>query len=355
MLPFPAILHTVQDDDPGSGCCWRFDAQLELKRPDGKNLAYPLSVPRTAAKPLFWKRSQTKRIPADLVVRPAEDWWMLGMRTLARTQFQAGVLRRQDQSCPNPKEAASYLSTLPRSVQGLSVTVKPEDAGSFQLFPTVRYPHRPGKGFEIDLRMGHAAYLAQLDSAGRRRFRRAVEKYRELNGGDIDFRVYRTRLEAEEYVRLAAQVTPKTHQWKENRMGVTTEDLQTIQADAERDAFRGYLLFLNDAPIAYCSSYGLGDVVVGDRIGFDPEQRACYPGFALLALLLEELFQDRFETLDLGPDGFDYKSSIATRLYETVDVFFLRPTPRWMVWALAHRSFSRLNRGLSSLKSRLRG
>lgn len=278
---------------------------------------------------------------------------MVGMKTLAKTRFRAALLVAPQGLLL--KEAADVLNSLASQAEALVVTTDSSQPPRFCLYPIICYPHPASKGYTIDLAGGYSKYLGHLTASGRRRFRQALERLALANDGKADFRVYRSRTEVAAFVRAAAAVTPKTHQWQRSKMGVagTDDEIAGMEKDAERDAFRGYVLFIQGRPTAFCSCFALDDVLHGNLIGYDPDFRQLSPGFALLHLLLESLFEDRFRTFDLGPDGFDYKVALSTGTYDRLDVFYLPTTVRNVIWTLAHRSFSRAMSSLSLLRKRL--
>lgn len=289
---------------------------------------------------------------ARLVTRRVEDWWCLGSRVLRRSSFPGAVLSLAESKSPiSNAEARALMGRRSAPIRVLSVALAPEHAGTWALVPMVRYPHQAMTRYVLDLDGGFEQYQAGLASSGRRKLKRSLEKYLESNEGRTEFRTYRLAAEVEEFVGFASQVTRKTYQWKHFHMGIdeSPATLHRLTLDAAADAFRGYVLLKGGQPIAFNSAYAVGDILIGDLMGYDPAFATSNPGFAAMNLMLRSVFEDRFRRLEFGLGDFDYKRELATGSYVASDVFFFRPSLRNWAWVIAHRAFHGSQRAASRL------
>lgn len=118
-----------------------------------------------------------------------------------------------------------------------------------------------------------------------------------------------------EFYRLAAELSKRTYQEKVLYEGLASrvgshEDLQAL---AELDAVRGYILFNAGHAIAYVFCRCYLDTLLYDVIGYDPHFRKYSPGNVLLYVVLKKMFAERqYKYLDFGEGGSWYKEFWST-------------------------------------------
>src|SRR5271166_1701115 len=80
----------------------------------------------------------------------------------------------------------------------------------------------------------------------------------------------------------------------------------------ERDAVRGYLLFIGGAAVAYAYGTVCGDCLRFRNIGFDPAFADLSPGIVLTYRALgEAIGEARFSLIDFGSGEAQYKTVAA--------------------------------------------
>jgi len=90
-------------------------------------------------------------------------------------------------------------------------------------------------------------------------------------------------------------------------------------------AGRGWILFLDGAPIAYLYSPIRDGAVIYEYLGYDPAHRDLSVGTVLQYLVLERLFAEGgFSVFDFTEGGGQHKEMFATGSVEVADLYFFR-------------------------------
>lgn len=97
--------------------------------------------------------------------------------------------------------------------------------------------------------------------------------------------------------------------------------------DAAVDRARGWLLLLDDGPIAYLYGRGEGAVLRYEHVGHDPACAALSPGMLLHAHAFADLFAEKtFARFDLTEGEGQHNRQFATAGVHCVDLLILRST-----------------------------
>jgi CelD/BcsL family acetyltransferase involved in cellulose biosynthesis len=120
---------------------------------------------------------------------------------------------------------------------------------------------------------------------------------------------------------------------------------------AEQDRIRGYLLHVQNQPVAFAYCESADDVTLYySTIGYHPQYANLSPGTVLLYCLLKELFKEqRFRWLDFGPGAAQYKSIFATSSQLCGDVYLLRNNPKNLAIVLAHTSVESISAAMGKI------
>jgi CelD/BcsL family acetyltransferase involved in cellulose biosynthesis len=202
----------------------------------------------------------------------------------------------------------------------------------------IRYAPYQYRRFYLDVTGSFEGYCSRFSSRRRNHLRRETKRFMNAGSGQW-FREYSKPEEMEEYYRLAREVSSKTYQEHLVDAGLpkTREFLDDLIERAERDAVRGYILFHNGEPVAYEHCPAEGDLLVYERVGYDPQFRSLGPGSVLLYLVIEHLFESRrFTRFDFGPGEFDYKEVFGTGYTQCADIYFFRRTIQNLMLVAAH-------------------
>lgn len=253
----------------------------------------------------------------------------IGTRTLA-------AFRRRLVRIGVPLEAAlegsaPILPPLPCNADGYSLSGVPQAMlpalWQTGLRPVIRQSYRRSYA---PLAGGWADYVAGFSAKSRSTLKRKMRRFAEAGGGAVDCRVYASPDEIAVFHRLARGISARTYQ--EQRLEAGLPDGQAVRADmldlAARDAVRGFLLFLNGAPISYLYLPAEGATLVYAHLGYDPEYAALAPGTMLQYAAMERLIDEqRFAFLDFTEGEGQHKRLFGRAEVPSMDVLLLRATP----------------------------
>jgi CelD/BcsL family acetyltransferase involved in cellulose biosynthesis len=220
-----------------------------------------------------------------------------------------------------------------------------------RLKPFIRQRYRR---FYAELDRGFDHWLGTLSSKSRSTLKRKVKKLAERSGGTLDLRCYRTPPEAEEFYRHARAVSALTYQERLLRSGLPEGEqaLAAMRALAERDAMRGWILFLEARPIAYLYAPAEGLTLIYAHLGYDPDVADLSPGSVLQFEAMRELMEEgRFRLFDFTEGEGQHKRLFSTGEVECVDLLLLRRTPANL---LAGWSLSAFDGGIEAAKALLK-
>jgi hypothetical protein len=156
--------------------------------------------------------------------------------------------------------------------------------------------------------------------------------------GEWKTQVYRSPLEAREFVEAAEAVAGNTYQ---RGLGVGFHDgeetLGRVDLYARSGSLRGYVLFIRDTPKAfwYCFTYG-NTLLYLAATGYDPRYRA----YELGTVLLMDVFRDHcgtgIEVIDFGPGDADYKRRFGSQQFGEASYYLFSKTARGLCLRSLH-------------------
>jgi CelD/BcsL family acetyltransferase involved in cellulose biosynthesis len=179
----------------------------------------------------------------------------------------------------------------------------------------------------LDLSGTFDAYLAKFSSKTRSTLKKKVRRFAERSGGTIDWREYRTAAEARQFHQLARVVAEKTYQEHLLDAALPADEafVRGLEAEFAAGGGRGWILFLDGAPVAYLYSPIVDGAVIYEHLGYDPAHRELSAGTVLQYLVLERLFAEGgFSVFDFTEGGGQHKEMFATGKVEVADLYFFR-------------------------------
>lgn len=259
---------------------------------------------------------------ADSVALP----FQIGARTLATVKRRLVRL-----SVPLEQALAGEplrLPGLPANADGYFVRALPEamraefDAPGLSCFVRQSYPRHYAR-----LDQGFDAWFAGLSANSRSTLKRKRRKLEEASGGALDVRQYSRPGEVGEFFTHARAVSAETYQEKLLDAGLPADALPEIRALAERGEMRGWLLFLDERPIAYLYAPAQDRTLLYAHLGYRAAFGHLSPGSVLqleaMRMLLEE---GAFSYFDFtGGDG-QHKRQFATASLPSHDLVLIRGT-----------------------------
>lgn len=214
----------------------------------------------------------------------------------------------------------------------------------------IRYVPRQLDHYYTDLRGTFEDYLKKFSKKTRSELRRQLKVFTKFCDGELDFRVYKTPSEMEEFQQLARALALKTYQERlfQGALPDTEKFKARTKALAHQDLVRGFLLFHSGVPVAYL--YGAGSLGYIDYVflGYDPQYKQWSPGTLLQYLVLEKLFEEKrftFYYWGYGEGEATSKVFFSTGRAMCADIYYFRPTLPNLLTAYVHRATSLLSKG----------
>lgn len=209
-----------------------------------------------------------------------------------------------------------FVASLPEALLPALRAARPD----LSAFVRQRYPRR-----YADLRQPFDAWLGGLSGATRSGLRRKLRK-----ASDAEVRAFHRPDRIADFHRHARAISALTYQERLLDAGMPdgVEAVAEITALAARNAMRGWVLFVEDRPVAYLYAPASGDTLVYAYLGHDPAFAHLSPGTVLQAEAFRELMTEgRFTRFDFTEGDGQHKRQFATGAVECVDVLLLRRTP----------------------------
>jgi hypothetical protein len=173
-------------------------------------------------------------------------------------------------------------------------------------------------------------FLSSLGHRTRKGVRRDARQLQQAFGDRLAIEIVRDPRDVERLIEDADRVARSTYQ---RRLGAgfadTPEQRALARVGLERGWLRGYLLYLDGAPIAYwlCSLYG--DTMLLKTGGFDEAYADYRVGIFLLMRVIEDACRDEaLRVLDFGPGDTTYKQQFSNGSREERNVVVYAPTFR---------------------------
>ncbi len=209
------------------------------------------------------------------------------------------------------------------------------------LKPFVRQRYRR---FHARLDLDFETYLAGFSAKSRSTCRRKLKKLAERSGGTLDLRCYRSEEEIALFHAEARILSARTYQERLLDAGLPDgpEALAEMRALARAGRARGWLLFLDGAPIAYLWAPAEGTTLIYAHLGHDPDFAEYSPGIVLQLEAMRQLMAEKaFRLFDFTEGEGQHKSLFATGGVDCLDLLLLRPTAGNLLAGFALNGFDR--------------
>jgi len=272
--------------------------------------------------------TSARAMSADSVAASVALPFQIGARTLATVKRRLVHL-----SIPLEQALAGApleLPGLPANADGYFVRALPDamrpqlDAPDLACFVRQSYPR-----YYARLDQGFDAWFAGLSANSRSALKRKRRKLEEACGGALDVRQYCRPGEVGEFFTHARTVSAETYQEKLLDAGLPADALPGIRALAQRGEMRGWLLFLDERPIAYLYAPARGRTLLYAHLGYRAEFGHLSPGSVLqleaMRMLLEE---GAFAYFDFTEGDGQHKRQFATASVPSQDLVLIRDTLR---------------------------
>lgn len=128
------------------------------------------------------------------------------------------------------------------------------------------------------------------------------------------------------FLHAAAGIS--AHSWQTrmmgNRVSESTQEKRTLQSLTSAGRFRGYLLTVDDEPIAFSTVTIRDGMAWGEEMGFDQRHARQSPGTVLMSEVIDDLIRSgQVKTLDFGLGDAQYKRRFSNDVSESADIWLL--------------------------------
>lgn len=284
------------------------------------------------------------RLPSEPWTEQEVTWtYRLGELSLFSVPFRLLVHRGHfSEVAPEPNGPVAPRGLVTSAVDGALMRSRPISKRLPRMAfveGLLRYSPAQYRRYWVDMSGTFADYLAKFSSKSRSTLSRKVRRFQSRSELNPRWREYKAPDEIEEFYRHAREVSQKTYQEKLLDAGLPSDEAfhQELLRLSREGRVRGYILFLEDRPIAYlyCPLWRDSGIVLYRYLGYDPEFESLSPGTVLQYFALERLFGEEGVTMfDFLEGETAQKEFYSTDATLCADVFFLRCTPRNLVLVL---------------------
>lgn len=220
------------------------------------------------------------------------------------------------------------------------------------------YTHQKYNRMFVDVSANFDDYLLTFRKKSLATLKRKIRKAEKTNKTCALMRTFTLASEVEEFVQLAKPISAVSYQ--EQLLGTVfrTDEkwIEEIKQLARANRFRGYILYIEDTPVAYnfCPVYGKG-IMLYDLSGYRPESQQHSPGTVLQYLIIEQAFNDQtIKIYDLCTGEGRHKEQFATGAIECCDAYLFPLRPYAAALIGLHYTFERSTTLLVWLLERLK-
>lgn len=224
-------------------------------------------------------------------------------------------------------------------------------AGVYRQGGWLIYVRGEEKSFFIEIKGTFEDYLHKFTAKKRRDLKRILRRFLETGHGH-PLTVVKHPEQMEEFQRIAVEISRQTYQQKLFKAGMPEgrEYLEKMKQLAAQGLARGYILRLEDTPVAFGWCAGQGDQLNYLVTGYLPKHARLSPGTALLCFLLEDVFRERvFRVFSFVTGESWYKEYFSTGWLSFIDAFVLRATWRHYLLARLHSTLEGINEKMGRL------
>lgn len=220
----------------------------------------------------------------------------------------------------------------------------------------IRYIPFVAPRYYVELKGSFEEYLQERFSAKtRHNLTRSVKKFAELSGGTVDFREYRKPAEMQTFHTTARGVSALTYQDRLLHAGLPDSSafIEGLVEDAGRDNVRGYILYHENAAVAFAYCQGRGECLYYSVVGYDSAYAKWSPGTILLIMILKEAFAEgKYSIVDFGQGESQYKSMFSTANIVCADTYYFRWGVRNAFYVTLHYVIDRFSYTLGRVLAR---
>ena len=250
-------------------------------------------------------------------------------------------------SAQTPAPAPSSIKTISHAyslpcIENLKTSVSIKDGYIHHVYSV--YKH-----FYVDTSGQFEEYCSRFKGKTLNSLKRKIKKIEKSNASE-SFKIFKTLQDIPEFLDIAKNISEKSYQEKllGRDLPTDSEFSHKLSKMAEKNLFRGYILYAEDTPIAYnlCPIYGNG-IKLYDFTGYDPSFSKYSAGTVLQFKIIEECFLDpAINTYDLCTGEGQHKEFFATGFKTCCDAFYFPLTLFNLITVYSRFSIEKISRSI---------
>ena len=189
----------------------------------------------------------------------------------------------------------------------------------FDLFHVVPYgPTYERRKIKLPANTQFEDYLQTLNSNSRTNLRHAIKNFKAMTAkNSIKVTCYTEPEQVDELIAILSQISHRTYQHHLLSLGIENNPEQVVElrSAASYGWLRAYVLWIDDAAVAFNIGYNHGHTFYGYHMGYDPKFSKLQPGIFLLAEIVVDLLSKNIYCLDFlsGDSLFKRRLSNASK------------------------------------------
>jgi Acetyltransferase (GNAT) domain len=196
----------------------------------------------------------------------------------------------------------SVLCNIPAD-SSLNVSIRKRCPFLRRAFSVRRIEHWKGSVPET-----YEAFLAARGRKHRGHFRRLFKHFEAEFGGKIRYATFTKVEEVEPFCKAAEEIAQNTYQRGLNAgFADNEENRRRLTLAAQKGWFRGYVVFVDDKPLAFWGGENVKDVMYVAWTGYNPAYRKFELGTIVYLKMVEDLISLKVRRLDYGLGSAQYK------------------------------------------------
>lgn len=201
------------------------------------------------------------------------------------------------------------------------------------------------------------SYMSRFKGKSLNSLKRKIKKINRTNTNVDSLRVFSDAKDVQEFLSIAKQISKQSYQEKllGRKLPSDQSFINKLTKLAESNAFRGFILYAENTPIAYnlCPIYGNG-ILLYDYTGYDPKYSQYSAGTVLQFHIIDYCFKDKnISTYDLCSGEGQHKQFFATDYKYCCDVFYFPLTPFYFIAVYTKFLIEQVSRTIISILDKL--
>jgi len=183
------------------------------------------------------------------------------------------------------------------------------------------------------------AFMATKKGKVRSQLRRIQRRLEENFPGKVVVKCFQDKNEITQFCRDAAEISQQSWQFDIDRGFIDNDETrQILTILAERNAFKGYILYLDDKPCAFKGGVIHKNIFFGESIGYNVEYKKLSVGMALLLRVIEDLsLEPDIQFIDFGPGDVDYKNLYCDLIWQVASFHMFPQSLKGRIFSLITR------------------